>query len=288
MADSKEMPPSGQDKIREDRGTARFVAAARGRGCRHGTARSVIFMYERYSSSSSDHDRHSGLRLDTSALGQVCGNPRQISDRYVRNVKRRGASTSQRRGARGYSRRMPCVSLKAALIPKRWGRQRRTAAVTAAVFLLLDLARPLWQASSTTALIILAAALIGALLGRWCVPLKRLILGRARMEESVLKQAKAAFFDGEISRTQERLGVLIFVSLLEREAVVLADSGIKVSDEAWRGVVQRLTSGAARGLLADGLVDAVDAAAKVLMEAGLSGDSGPDELGNAPVTGGSH
>ena len=62
--------------------------------------------------------------------------------------------------------------------------------------------------------------------------------------------------------------MLIFVSLAERYAVVLADSGIdaRVGQHVWDGVVRDLTGHAARDRLADGFVQAVEAVGTVLAE----------------------
>jgi putative membrane protein len=53
--------------------------------------------------------------------------------------------------------------------------------------------------------------------------------------------------------------VLIFASLLEREAVVLGDHGIhaRVGDGEWQATVDALVAGMKRGAPADGFVEAI-------------------------------
>ncbi len=82
---------------------------------------------------------------------------------------------------------------------------------------------------------------------------KRLQFRRAH--DNALKQ----FFARNVHITTARTGVLLFVSLAERYAEVVADAGInqRVDQAAWNEVVETLTRHARRGDLADGFVVAV-------------------------------
>ncbi|MBX3567936.1 MAG: TPM domain-containing protein [Rhizobiaceae bacterium] len=84
------------------------------------------------------------------------------------------------------------------------------------------------------------------------VPLR---LGYRRAHDNALKQ----FLARNVHRTEARTGVLIFVSLAERYAEIVADGGIdaKVGEGAWTGVVAELVDHARGGRLADGFVGAV-------------------------------
>jgi putative membrane protein len=133
-----------------------------------------------------------------------------------------------------------------------------------------------------------AAGLLGAALGRWCGPAKRLLIGSDRMEASVARRAKEVFFDRGISRTAGRDGVLIFASLLERRVVVLADEGVrsKTAAGAWDATVAAMTGPAAEGRVADGLCAAVEKTAQALAAAGFKGSpSSGNELGDEPLEG---
>jgi putative membrane protein len=76
-----------------------------------------------------------------------------------------------------------------------------------------------------------------------------------RAHDNALKQ----FLARNVHITTARTGVLIFVSLAERYAEVVADSGIdaKVPQETWNGIVAGLVAHASRDQLADGYVAAV-------------------------------
>jgi putative membrane protein len=66
--------------------------------------------------------------------------------------------------------------------------------------------------------------------------------------------------------TEKRTGVLIFVSLTERHAEIVADTGIaaKVDQAVWQSAMNRLVAEVAAGRLADGLIAAVEATGAVL------------------------
>lgn len=81
------------------------------------------------------------------------------------------------------------------------------------------------------------------------------LLKRARVRKRALEQ----FFERGLNETEERTGVLIFVSLNDRRAEVLADSGInaKVDASAWSDVVTDLVAGVVAGRPGDGIVAAI-------------------------------
>lgn len=64
-----------------------------------------------------------------------------------------------------------------------------------------------------------------------------------------------------LTRTPERLGLLIFVSYAERYIRIVADDGLsaKIPDAAWRPAVDALATDIRRGDLAGGLVAAIQA-----------------------------
>jgi putative membrane protein len=84
--------------------------------------------------------------------------------------------------------------------------------------------------------------------------------------------------------TEQRTGVLVFVSLAERHAEIIADAGIaaKVDQAAWDAAMEKLLAELRAGRLADGLVAAVNAVGAVLAEhfppGALNRDELPDEV----------
>jgi putative membrane protein len=85
-----------------------------------------------------------------------------------------------------------------------------------------------------------------------------------RSHENALKQ----FLARNVHLTAERTGVLIFVSIAERYAEIVADAGIdtKVPQDMWDSIVAGLIDDALHDRLADGFVTAVAAVGALLAE----------------------
>jgi putative membrane protein len=83
-----------------------------------------------------------------------------------------------------------------------------------------------------------------------------------RAHDNALRQ----FLARNVHITSERTGVLVFVSLAERYAEVIADAGINrlVQEDTWNGVVDRLVMEASQGRLVDGFVAAIETIGGVL------------------------
>jgi putative membrane protein len=80
--------------------------------------------------------------------------------------------------------------------------------------------------------------------------------------------AMKQFLSRNIHLTSARTGVLLFVSLAERYAEVVADAGInsRVPQETWDTVVAGLVAHARRGAVADGFVEAIGTVGALLAE----------------------
>ena len=85
--------------------------------------------------------------------------------------------------------------------------------------------------------------------------------------------------------TEARTGALIFVSLAERHAEVVADAGIaaKVDQAAWDGVIAALVGEIRAGRLAEGLVAAIESVGVVLVRHFPPRLGDRDELANDAV-----
>lgn len=69
---------------------------------------------------------------------------------------------------------------------------------------------------------------------------KRLMLTKGEINEEVHQRALQAFYEHGVGNTSDRDGVLIFISLLEHRAVILADIGIsaKVNNDQWGAILK--------------------------------------------------
>lgn len=74
----------------------------------------------------------------------------------------------------------------------------------------------------------------------------RVLVSGKRRRQAVERAARATFQERGVGLTRERTGVLLYLSLLEREAVVIADKGITdmVPPEVWAEAVTRVEAAA--------------------------------------------
>jgi putative membrane protein len=100
-----------------------------------------------------------------------------------------------------------------------------------------------------------------------CLPRVRVALvPRAARRAVAHRAAMEQFFIRGIARKKDRTGVLIFVSLAERYARIIADQGIAalVPQSEWQGAIDALVAHMSGGRIAEGFITAVDMCGKVL------------------------
>ena len=121
---------------------------------------------------------------------------------------------------------------------------------------------PAWQFVAAQAL---ALALAIGIIAAW--PALRIhLVPRGLRYRRAHRNAVNQFLATNIHMTAERTGVLIFLSLAERYAEVVADAGInaRVPQERWNEMVAALVAQAAAGRLAEGFEQAVATAGALL------------------------
>ena len=76
------------------------------------------------------------------------------------------------------------------------------------------------------------------------------------------------FYASGLYRTRESNGVEIYLSLFEREVVVIGDSGIhsKMGDQHWQEVRDLIIAGIKRGEARQGICGAIESCGKALAE----------------------
>lgn len=107
--------------------------------------------------------------------------------------------------------------------------------------------------------------LLVGLLFSW-MPLRLALVPRAFRRARAHHAALEQFVLRGIDRTSNRCGVLIFVSLAERYARIIADEGIaqKVSAAEWQGAIDALIAHMRDGRIAAGFVAAIERCGTVL------------------------
>jgi putative membrane protein len=109
----------------------------------------------------------------------------------------------------------------------------------------------------------------------------RLFTSKARMAMKVRHRAERAFYEHGLHKTKEGTGILIMVSLLERQVQVLADRAINelVPEGTWQGVVQTIIRGIKEDRAVEGLCRAImDCGELLARHFPVAGGPNPDEL----------
>lgn len=110
-------------------------------------------------------------------------------------------------------------------------------------------------------------------------PLRLALVPRAIKRARAHREALEQFVVRGITRTRNRTGVLIFVSVAERYARIIADEGIaaKVPNSEWQEAVDALTGHMRDGRIAAGFTAAVERCGAVLATHAPA-DGSPNEL----------
>ena len=120
-------------------------------------------------------------------------------------------------------------------------------------------------------LLIILDVCILFLLVRVLAPLpfiERLLTPKGDQQEQVEQRALTEFYNIRVHHTKKSTGILIFVSLMERRAVVLGDEAIaqKLAPETWDKLLQELVGSIQSRELANGFSKAVIDCGKLLSE----------------------
>jgi putative membrane protein len=126
-------------------------------------------------------------------------------------------------------------------------------------------------AAGPALLVLLAAAACRARAPALIRATRRALAHRADMEQFVIRG---------VARKKERTGILIFVSMAERYARIIADEGIDkhVSQSEWQEAVDALVEHTRDGRIADGFVEAIDRCGRVLATHFPRTETSHDEL----------
>lgn len=100
------------------------------------------------------------------------------------------------------------------------------AAVLSALTLAFLWLSPIVFAPATMSLETAAMFVLAAFVSSSIAPLRRLLAGKRTIRTNVECHARAAFYEQGILRTTGRTGILVFVSIFERTAVLVPDIGV--------------------------------------------------------------
>jgi len=111
----------------------------------------------------------------------------------------------------------------------------------------------------------IAVFIVAALIFSW-MPLRLMLVPRAVRRARAHRAALEQFVVRRVAHTKNRAGVLIFVSLAERYARIIADDGIaaKVQGAEWQAAIDALTAHMRDGRIAQGFIAAIERCGAVL------------------------
>jgi putative membrane protein len=114
-----------------------------------------------------------------------------------------------------------------------------------------------------------------------CLPRVRIALApRAARRAIAHRVAMEQFIIHGVDRKKDRTGILIFVSLAEHYARIIADRGIaaRVPQSEWQEAIDALIAQISGGRIADGFIAAIDVCGKVLESQFPRSEASRDEL----------
>jgi putative membrane protein len=114
-----------------------------------------------------------------------------------------------------------------------------------------------------------------------CLPRVRIALVPRKARRAVAHRVAMEQFTARgIARKKDRSGILIFVSLAERYARIIADEGIaaRVPQSKWQGAIDALVAHMRDGRIVDGFVTAIDVCGNELASHFPRAETSRDEL----------
>lgn len=110
--------------------------------------------------------------------------------------------------------------------------------------------------------------------------LDRIVIPRVIRKKCVSDKAFRHFAQSGVYDTKEHSGILIFVSYLERQVRIIADSGIakKIPQDLWNIIADDLAAGIKNGKTKEGFIAAVEKCGELLAENFPAGEENPNEL----------
>jgi putative membrane protein len=147
-------------------------------------------------------------------------------------------------------------------------------------------ARSPWMSLLALVAATLAGFIVGAVVTARIGWLRRLFTPAIQMREEVASRSRQAFFDARVFRTAGHTGLLVYVSLYERLAAVLADQSVqdKVGQAAMDQLCNELTNHLRQGDITSALCATIEKAGPMLAAVLPIAAGDKNEIPNALVT----
>lgn len=130
--------------------------------------------------------------------------------------------------------------------------------------------------------IIITAFAVGALLTYFISPIKRLMTGKKLLIHRAQEKAKIVFLEHGVINTQQRIGVLLFISFFEKTATIIPDEYLKenIDPKEWNQLIQELTQAIKQGKIHEGIANAIKKCGDIVVESGIVIESEENEIDN--------
>lgn len=144
-----------------------------------------------------------------------------------------------------------------------------TAIILTIVYLSSDVL--LWLPPYLWLFICTSGGIAGATLTESVPAFKRFFISRESLQQQVEARAQQFFVEQSVSHTEQRTGILLYISFFEKRAIILPDIGISevISHEVWESILQKLVNTMKNGRPAIAICEAIIHCGKVLAESGI-------------------
>ncbi len=114
---------------------------------------------------------------------------------------------------------------------------------------------------------------------------RRLLTLRSEELEQCWKRARIEFYENRLHHTEDSMGVLVYISLLEHVVIVLADKKIaeQLPGDTWQTAVNEVVSGVKNKKMALGIQKGLEVCSKLLIEKFPASINNHNELPNKVV-----
>ncbi len=156
--------------------------------------------------------------------------------------------------------------------------------VAAITVFFMGLFIPAWMTYSVIILsvaLILGTGAVFSLISIFIPRIARLLISGDRKENETFQYAESLFLNRELFATEGRRGVLLLISLFEKQVIILADTGVRnrLNNERIKaiiaGMVPYLRKNEIKNAFGSGLTEIIET-----LSPPLSGENGRNELSN--------
>jgi len=143
----------------------------------------------------------------------------------------------------------------------------------------------IWYPISLVASVIVGF-IIGVVISHYVPALRRLFTPRSECEQEVGHRSRQVFFDRRVHHTQDQGGILLYVSLFEHQAAIIADQKVLelLTQETVNQVCSDFTTRLKTGSLTEAFVQTIEQVGQTLAEKLPATDTDQNELPDALVT----